>query len=748
MTSSSTSDTSVNAQVSEPLPGPGPAPITGTGTAGVQFQPVPFEQLGIQNITAMNNFSQTSTEELRAQDYRQNNATPPTAPSVAVSEAQVQGENSGPSLFGAQAPRANSVSDGFGSVQQAGFGNFGMPVQSMPGSLFGGPAQENGGGGLFVSSVSGGGTGGGGFGSGVNGFGQGGLGSGFAPAQNTSGAGFGQTSEGFNSGFAAFQNNSGGMWGQMSEGFNSGFPLQNTATSTPPGATGFGFGNNGFGQTSEPAHGPTSGLQQGVFMNLPNQGTGGGGGAFGAANQGAGAGGVGFGFGPPSKAATFRAGLNAQSQAPTGGSLFGQPAANQGAGGGALFGQQNSGAFGGSLFGGQNQGHGGESNLFNPPSLFGPNAPRSNVFGQARFGSGGLFGQPNPRATRVSLFDQLNPRAARGSLFGQPNPRAAGGNLFGQPNPGAAGGNLAAGGGLFGQPNPGAAGGNLAAGGSLFGQPNPGAAGGNLAAGGSLFGQPNPGATGGNLAAGGSLFGQPSPGAAGGNLFGQPNPGNGGNGFGQQNQATGGGSLFGQGSGTSLFGQPQAVFPQNTPGVAAVQAAVQAGGVQPTQTTGGVGFGVVNNEAEETSAEEAPAENNPQENAQAEERNSNIVGSTIEVSGVVSGQNGGQPANGFEGTSSGIAPSELAVQALADLPKKPPPRSFICPIGLRIMKKPVTMVSTGISYDKQSLESWFAARNLPVPPTMENKTLEDLIEEWQVEYEENSVPTPKDEKKE
>ncbi|XP_022747255.1 E3 ubiquitin-protein ligase PUB23-like [Durio zibethinus] len=67
------------------------------------------------------------------------------------------------------------------------------------------------------------------------------------------------------------------------------------------------------------------------------------------------------------------------------------------------------------------------------------------------------------------------------------------------------------------------------------------------------------------------------------------------------------------------------------------------------------------------------------------------------------------------------------------------PPFFICPISLEIMKDPVT-VSTGISYDRESIEKWlFSGKNTTCPVTKQviadceltpNHTLRRLIQSW------------------
>ncbi|CAM6117390.1 unnamed protein product [Calypogeia fissa] len=66
------------------------------------------------------------------------------------------------------------------------------------------------------------------------------------------------------------------------------------------------------------------------------------------------------------------------------------------------------------------------------------------------------------------------------------------------------------------------------------------------------------------------------------------------------------------------------------------------------------------------------------------------------------------------------------------------PNFFICPISLQIMKDPVTLI-TGQTYDRSSIEKWFAAGHNTCPSTMQvlpsmdiapNHTLKSLIQQW------------------
>ncbi|KAK8628877.1 hypothetical protein V6N13_009457 [Hibiscus sabdariffa] len=83
------------------------------------------------------------------------------------------------------------------------------------------------------------------------------------------------------------------------------------------------------------------------------------------------------------------------------------------------------------------------------------------------------------------------------------------------------------------------------------------------------------------------------------------------------------------------------------------------------------------------------------------------------------------------------------------------PSFFICPISLEIMKDPVT-VSTGITYDRESIEKWlFSGKNTTCPVTKQaiadcdltpNHTLRRLIQAWcmlNASHGIERIPTPK-----
>ncbi|GLT37936.1 hypothetical protein SLA2020_122170 [Shorea laevis] len=83
------------------------------------------------------------------------------------------------------------------------------------------------------------------------------------------------------------------------------------------------------------------------------------------------------------------------------------------------------------------------------------------------------------------------------------------------------------------------------------------------------------------------------------------------------------------------------------------------------------------------------------------------------------------------------------------------PPFFLCPISLEIMKDPVT-VTTGITYDRESIEKWlYSGKNTTCPVTKQvisdteitpNHTLRRLIQSWctlNASYGIERIPTPK-----
>lgn len=83
------------------------------------------------------------------------------------------------------------------------------------------------------------------------------------------------------------------------------------------------------------------------------------------------------------------------------------------------------------------------------------------------------------------------------------------------------------------------------------------------------------------------------------------------------------------------------------------------------------------------------------------------------------------------------------------------PSNFLCPISLDLMKDPV-MLSTGITYDRDSIEAWFDAGNRTCPLTkrvmvagsepVPNHAIRQMIQDWCVENADSGVEriaTPK-----
>lgn len=84
----------------------------------------------------------------------------------------------------------------------------------------------------------------------------------------------------------------------------------------------------------------------------------------------------------------------------------------------------------------------------------------------------------------------------------------------------------------------------------------------------------------------------------------------------------------------------------------------------------------------------------------------------------------------------------------------PVPAAFRCPISLELMKDPVTL-HTGITYDRQSIESWLEVGSLTCPVTnqalgndelLPNHTIRRLIQDWCVanrSFGVERIPTPR-----
>ena len=82
------------------------------------------------------------------------------------------------------------------------------------------------------------------------------------------------------------------------------------------------------------------------------------------------------------------------------------------------------------------------------------------------------------------------------------------------------------------------------------------------------------------------------------------------------------------------------------------------------------------------------------------------------------------------------------------------PNHFRCPISLDLMKDPVTL-STGITYDRESIETWMEAGNrtcpitnqeLKSPELIPNHTIRKMIQDWCVENRSfgiERIPTPR-----
>ncbi|KAJ7975287.1 RING-type E3 ubiquitin transferase [Quillaja saponaria] len=82
------------------------------------------------------------------------------------------------------------------------------------------------------------------------------------------------------------------------------------------------------------------------------------------------------------------------------------------------------------------------------------------------------------------------------------------------------------------------------------------------------------------------------------------------------------------------------------------------------------------------------------------------------------------------------------------------PNHFRCPISLDLMKDPVTL-STGITYDRESIETWFEAGNYTCPVTNQivrnfdqipNHSLRTMMQDWCVQNRQfgiERIPTPR-----
>lgn len=82
------------------------------------------------------------------------------------------------------------------------------------------------------------------------------------------------------------------------------------------------------------------------------------------------------------------------------------------------------------------------------------------------------------------------------------------------------------------------------------------------------------------------------------------------------------------------------------------------------------------------------------------------------------------------------------------------PNQFLCPISLDLMKDPVTL-SSGITYDRESIETWLEGGNFTCPVTNQvlrsfdqipNHSLRKMIQDWGVanrNYGVDRIPTPR-----
>ncbi|XP_002988236.2 U-box domain-containing protein 26 [Selaginella moellendorffii] len=96
----------------------------------------------------------------------------------------------------------------------------------------------------------------------------------------------------------------------------------------------------------------------------------------------------------------------------------------------------------------------------------------------------------------------------------------------------------------------------------------------------------------------------------------------------------------------------------------------------------------------------------------------------------------------------------MAISPVLDIQLPRVPTLFRCPISLELMKDPVTL-STGLTYDRSSIEKWFDDGHHTCPGTMQlvkvrdlvpNHTLRRLIQEWCVANKSRGIeriPTPK-----
>lgn len=443
-----------------------------------------------QSITFMNEYRNSSFEELRFQDYQ---------------AGRKYGNSTGTATggtFGASQPVGNT----FGMNNQTGNNAFqASPFGQKPATAgaFGNSLGNNtANGGLFGSNTNTGNAFGANQNTANNAFGSNNSGGLFGGATNNNASGGGLFGNKFGAANTNNTTSGGGLFGQQQPQQSSPFGASN-AFGKPAAQSGgvFGQSNTGNPFSSNTTQGGMFGQnnqQQRVGSGLFGQNTQGGG--FGQNTQQQGQGGL---FGQQNTANNN--GLFGNK--PQSGGLFGQ---SNNTGGfnnnsGGLFGQNNQGQQSGGLFGQntQNQQSGG---------LFGQtNQSQQNTFGQGAQGqSTGLFGQNNQQPQQQGGLFGAKPAANSGGLFGA-NQSGQGG-MFGQNQS-----QSQPSGGLFGQSN----------------QQQPAASGGLFGAKPSGFGTSN---------TGGGLFGNTTQNTnqQGGGLFGNKPTGTG---FGSSTGSTGGGLL-------------------------------------------------------------------------------------------------------------------------------------------------------------------------------------------------------------
>ncbi|CAD7696990.1 unnamed protein product [Ostreobium quekettii] len=78
-------------------------------------------------------------------------------------------------------------------------------------------------------------------------------------------------------------------------------------------------------------------------------------------------------------------------------------------------------------------------------------------------------------------------------------------------------------------------------------------------------------------------------------------------------------------------------------------------------------------------------------------------------------------------------------------------KAYLCPITLQVMKTPVMIIETGVTYEKTSIENWFArgfrtcpvtGKNLASTQLVVNRGLQDAIEGWMRQAEGASSQVP------